>query len=101
LRATIAIYAVADLTKVPGLFRGFAVSGIRHDASPTQPEHRDRVLLLTHRNVWSQVVPSGSDDDAVIVAADRNGIVTDIERRAFSDTAAADIAKTIVNGTRP
>jgi hypothetical protein len=94
----VAVYAVADLSHVPGLFRGFAVSGIRHDASPTQPEHRDHVLLLTRRNNWSQIVPSGSDDDAVIVAVDRAGIVTDIERRAFTEAAAADLAKAIAKG---
>jgi len=93
----VAIYAVADLSRVPGLFRGFAISGIRHEASPAQPEHRDHVLLLTHGNVWSQIVPSGSDDDAVIVAVDQTGTVTDIERRAFSDAAAIDVAQTITN----
>jgi hypothetical protein len=93
----VAIYAVADLSHVPGLFRGFAVSGIRHEASPAQPEHGGHVLLLTRRNVWSQIVPSGSDDDAVIVVVDRTGTVTDIERRAFSDDAAIDVEKTIAS----
>ncbi len=93
----VAIYAVADLSRVPGLFRGFAISGIRHEASPAQPEHRDHVLVLTHRNSWSQLVPSGSDDDAVIVAVDPTGTVTDIERRAFSDAAAIDVAKTLAD----
>jgi hypothetical protein len=93
----VAIYAVADLSSVPGLFRGFAISGIRHEASPAQPEHRDHVLLLTHPNVWSQIVPSGSDDDAVIVAVDSMGTVTDIERRAYSDSAATEVAKTIAD----
>ncbi len=93
----VAIYAVADLSRVPGLFRGFAISGIRREASPAQPEHRDHVLLLTHANVWSQIVPSGSDDDPVIVAIDQTGTVTDIERRAFSDAAATDVAETLTN----
>jgi hypothetical protein len=89
------IYAVADLSHVPGLFRGFAVSGIRKEAAPTRPEHRDHVLLLTRANPWSHIVPSGSDDDAVIVAVDKSGLVIDIERRAFSDAAAGDIAKAV------
>jgi hypothetical protein len=93
----VAIYAVADLSRVPGLFRGFAISGIRHEASPAQPEHRDHVLLLTHRNVWSQIVPSGSDDDAVVIAVDQTGTVTGIERRAFNAAAAIDVAKTLAN----
>jgi hypothetical protein len=97
LPPAVAIYAVADLSRVPGLFRGFAISGIRHEASPAQPEHRDHVLLLTHGNVWSQIVPDGSDDDVVIVAVDQTGRVTDIERRAFSDAAAIDVANTITN----
>ena len=95
LPSDVAIYAVADLSRVPGLFRGFAISGIRHEASPTQPEHRDHVLLLTHGKAWSQIVPSGADDDAVIVAVDDKGTVTDIERRPFSDAAAVDVAKKI------
>jgi hypothetical protein len=53
------------------------------------------VLLLTHANDWSHIVPNGSDDDAVIVAVDRTGTVADIERRAFSDAAAADVAKAL------
>jgi hypothetical protein len=97
LPADIAIYAVADLSRVPGLFRGFAISGIRREASPEHPEHRDHVLLLTHGNIWSQVVPSGPDDDAVIVAVDQAGTVTDIERRAYSDAAASDVVKTLTN----
>jgi hypothetical protein len=93
----VAVYAVADLSRVPGLFRGFAVSGIRREASPAQPEHRDHVLLLTRGNVWSQIVPSGSADDAVIVAVDQSGTVTDIERRAFTGAAAIEIAKKITS----
>jgi hypothetical protein len=93
----VGVYAVADLSRVPGLFRGFAISGIRREASPAQPEHRDHVLLLTHANVWSQIVPSGSDDDAVIVAVDLTGTVTEIERRAYSDAAASDVAKTLAS----
>jgi len=95
LPSGVAIYAVADLSHVPGLFRGFAISGIRREASPAQPEHRDHVLILTHANVWSQIVPSGSDDDAVIVAVDKTGVITDIERRAFSSAAASEFAKSI------
>jgi hypothetical protein len=91
----VAIYAVADLSHVPGIFRGFAISGIRNEASPTEPEHRDHVLILTRANVWSQIVPSGSDDDAVIVAVDKAGTVSDIERRAFSDAVAGDLAKAV------
>jgi len=97
LPSDVAIFAVADLSHVPGLFRGFAVSGIRQEASPAQPEHGGHMLLLTHRNDWSQIVPSGSDDDAVIVAVDRTGTVTDIERRAFSDDAAIEVEKTIAS----
>jgi hypothetical protein len=93
----VAMYAVADLSRVPGLFRGLAISGIRHDASPGIPEHRDHVLLLTRANVWSQIVPSGSDDDAVIVAVDKTGTVTDIERRAFSDAAAIEVEQTLTS----
>lgn len=94
----VAIYAIADLSRVPGLFRGLAISGIRHEASPAQPEHGDHVLLLTHKNDWSQLVPSGSDDDAVIVAVGRTGTVTDIERRTFSDAAAGAVSKALANG---
>ena len=97
LTPDVAIYAVADLSRVPGLFRGLAISGIRHEASPSQPQHRDHVLLLTRGNVWSQIVPSGSDDDAVIVAVDKSGTVSDIERRPFSDAAALDVAKTLAS----
>jgi hypothetical protein len=91
----VAIYAIADLSRVPGLFRGFAISGIRREASPAQPEHRDHVLLLTRGNFWSQIVPSGSDDDAVIVVVDRTGTVTDIERRPYSDAAVLDMTKSM------
>jgi hypothetical protein len=55
------------------------------------------VLLLTRANVWSQIVPSGSDDDAVIVAVDKTGTVTDIERRAFSDAAAIEVEQTLTS----
>jgi hypothetical protein len=95
LATNIAIYAVADISSVPGLFRGLVISGIRHNASLAQSEHRDRVLLLTHSSPWPQIVPSGSDDDAVIIAVDRSGTVTYIERRPFSDTAAMEVAKII------
>jgi hypothetical protein len=91
----VAIYAVADLSRVPGLFRGFAISGIRHESAPAQPEYRDHLLLLTRPNVWSQLVPSGSEDDAAIVAVDKTGTVKDIERRAFSDAAAGEVARTL------
>jgi hypothetical protein len=77
LPSRVAIYAIADLSRVPGLFRGFAVAGIRKQASPLQPEHRDHVLLLTRGNPWAQIVPGGSDDDAVIVAVDAAGILFD------------------------
>jgi hypothetical protein len=97
LPSSIAIYAVADLSHVPGLFRGFAFSGIRKETAPMEPHYREHVLLLTRGNVWSSIVPSGSDDDAVIVAVDSNGTITDIERRAFDDAAADDVAKRIAN----
>jgi hypothetical protein len=97
LPPAVAVYAVADLSRVPGLFRGFAVSGIRREASPATPQHRDHVLLLLRANDWSKIVPSGSDDDAVIVAVDRTGAVADIERRAYSDVAANEVAKTVTN----
>jgi hypothetical protein len=95
----VAIYAVADLSRVPGVFRGFAISGIRKEAAPTQAEHHDHVLLLTRGNDWSRIVPGGSDGDAVIVAVDQTGTIVDIERRAFSAVAADDIAKAIASRT--
>jgi hypothetical protein len=95
LPPSIAIYAVADLSHVPGLFRGFAIRGIRKAASPTQPEHRNHLLLLTDKNDWSQIVPRGSDDDAVIVEVDGDAKVTTIVRIAYSDAAAGDLAKSV------
>ncbi len=53
------------------------------------------MLLLTGKNDWSQIVPSGSNDDAVIVEADGDGKVTMIVRRAYSDEAASDLAKAV------
>ena len=97
LPAGFPIYAIADLSRVPGLFRGFAISAIRKEAAPAKPEYRDHLLLLTRANGWSSIVPSGSNDDAVVVTVDKSGMVTAIERRAFSDGAAAEIAKTVVN----
>jgi hypothetical protein len=95
LPSDVGIYAVADLSHVPGLFRGFAIGGIKKQASPMQPEHRNHVLLLTAKNDWSQIVPSGSDDDAVIVEVDHDGKITTIVRRAFTDDAASDLAKAV------
>jgi hypothetical protein len=93
----VALYAVADLSRVPGLFRGFVVSAIRHEMSSASPEEREHLLLLTHGNVWSQIVPSGSDDDAVIVAVDKTGTVADIERRPYTSDAAAQVTKALAN----
>jgi hypothetical protein len=95
LPATIAVYAVADLSHVPGIVRGFAVAGIRNEASPVQPEHRDHVLLLTRANAWGQIVPPGAADDAVIVAVDDAGTVVDVERLAYDETSAAALARRI------
>ena len=45
------------------------------------------------------LISAAFQDDAVIIAVDQTGTVTDIERRSFSDAAAIDVAKTLT--TRP
>ncbi len=102
LAPSIAIYAVADLSHVPGLFRGFATGGIRKQASPLHPEHDQFVLIMTKSNPWQDIVPNGGGDDATIVAVDANGSVLDIERRPYTDADAARVAELVNrNATQP
>jgi hypothetical protein len=91
LPATIAVFAIADLSGVPGLFRGFAIKGIRTSVPLTQPQHRDRILVVTARNPMGGLVPAGNGDDAVIIAVDGTGHVFDVERRAYNDAAIDDV----------
>ncbi len=88
LPSPVAVYGIADLSHVPGLFRGFAVSGIRKQASAEHPEHDQFVLLLTKANSWQDLVPAGAADDAVVVAVDAKGTVLEIERVPYSEVAA-------------
>jgi hypothetical protein len=92
LPASIDVYAIADLSHVPGLFRGFAIRGIRKQASPIQPEHDRDVLLLIKSNQWQDLVPAGGEDDGVVVATDAAGTILAIERVPYSEAEARNIA---------
>jgi hypothetical protein len=93
LPASVAIVAVADLSGVPGLFRGFAINGIRKSAPPTQPQHRDQILIVTARNPMGGLVPPGNGDEAVIIAVDAANHIVDVERRTYNDASVDDVVK--------
>ncbi len=90
-----AVYPVAVLAGVPGLFRSFALNAIRESVPPA--ERGTFLIVDSDENAWRSLAGYRLPDDPYIIVLDRTGRVLARANGLFDEKSYQDVAARIRN----